>query len=123
MDLKQGAMGGMLAQDIEQLKAIMGAPVSVSYSPVNGATINLDAIPNDMFVSLTPATDLDSLTLVVPPESVGRENQALRIRSTRNIASLVIAGAATIDNAEVMLSANGVTVFFKFAPNTWSRTV
>ena len=108
------------------IAAAMGptlAPVSVSYSPLNGATVTLPAVPNDLFVTLTPATDLATLTLVLPPESVGRENQALRIRSTRNIASLVIAGAATIDNAEVMLSANGVTVFFKFAPNTWSRTV
>lgn len=108
------------------IKAAMGpalAPVSVSYSPANGATITLASIPNDMFVNLTPAADLANLTIVVPPESVNRENQALRIRSTRNIGSLLITGATTIDNAEVMLSANGVTVFFKFAPNTWSRTV
>jgi len=108
------------------IEAAMGpalAPVSVSYSPVNGATVTLPAVPNDLFVTLTPATDLAALTLVLPPESAGRENQALRIRSTRNIVSLMITGATTIDNAEVMLSANGVTVFFKFAPNTWSRTV
>lgn len=114
---------GMTQAATEAMIESVLAPVSVSYSPANGATITLASIPNDLFVSLTPAADLTSLTLVVPPESVGRKNQALRIRSTRNIASLVIVGATTIDNAEVMLNANGVTVFFKFAPNTWSRTV
>lgn len=108
------------------IEAAMGPalnPVSVGYSPTDGATVTLPAVPNDLFVTLTPATDLVSLTLVLPPESADRENQALRIRSTRNIVSLVITGATTVDNADVMLSANGVTVFFKFAPNTWSRTV
>jgi len=98
-------------------------PVSATYSPTEGQTITLPAVPNDLFVNLTPAADRALVTLVLPPENVGRENQALRIRSTRNIASLMITGATTVDNAEVMLSANGVTVFFKFAPNTWSRTV
>jgi hypothetical protein len=108
------------------IEAAMGpalAPVSVEYSPASGATVTLPAVPNDLFVTLTPAADLATLTLVLPPESADRENQALRIRSTRNIVSLVITGATTVDNADVMLSANGVTVFFKFAPNTWSRTV
>lgn len=98
-------------------------PVSLSYAPTEGSTVTLPAVPNDLFVTLTPAADLALLTLVLPPESADRENQALRIRSTRNIASLMITGATTVDNAEVMLPANGVTVFFKFAPNTWSRTV
>lgn len=123
MDLKQGAMGGMMAQDIEQIKSMMGSPLSLSFVPTNASTINLPSISNDMFVNLSPTTDLSTLTIVLPSESAGRENQALRIRSTRNIASLVITGATTVDNAEVMLSANGVTVFFKFAPNTWSRTI
>lgn len=108
------------------IQAAMGpalSPVSVAFSPTNGSTVTMPAVPNDLFVTLTPATDLANLTLVLPPESADRENQALRIRSTRNISSLVITGATTIDNADVMLSANGVTVFFKFAPNTWSRTV
>lgn len=114
---------GMTAAATQAMIGAALAPVSVGYSPANGATVTLPAVPNDLFVTLTPATDLSTLTLVLPPESADRENQALRIRSTRNIASLLITGATTIDNAEVMLSANGVTVFFKFAPNTWSRTV
>lgn len=114
------------AEVSQMIDAAMGpafSPVSLSYSPVNGSTITMPAIPNDMFVNLTPAVALASLTIVVPPESAGRENQALRIRSTQNIASLMIVGATTIDNSDVMLSANGVTVFFKFASNIWSRTV
>lgn len=105
------------------IDAAMGSPVSLSYTPIEGATVTLPAVPNDMFVTLSPAADRSLVTVVLPPDSAGRENQGLRIRSTRNIASLMITGATTVDNAEVMLSANSVTVFFKFAPNTWSRVV
>jgi len=114
---------GMTAAATQAMIGTALAPVSVSYTPTNGSTVTLPTVSNDLFVTLTPAADLATLTMVLPPESADRQNQALRIRSTRNIASLLITGATTVDNADVMLSANGVTVFFKFAPNTWSRTV
>ena len=97
--------------------------VSLSESPGEGGTVTLPAIPNDIFLTLSPAADRSLVTVVLPPESADRQNQALRIRSTRNITSLMITGATTVDNSEVMLNANSVTVFFKFAPDTWSRTV
>lgn len=98
-------------------------PVNVSYTPINGQTIDLPDTDRDMFVNLTPATDLSTLTVVLPPETASRENQRLVMRSSRNITEITVTGATTIDNAIVMLSAGSVTVFFKFAPNLWSRTV
>lgn len=109
--------------EMMQTEGLLYPSVSVSYTPTNGGTAVLPEVPNDMFVSLNPATDIATFTLVLPPESMGRNNQALRIRTSRNINSLLIKGAQTVDNSDVMLPANGVTVFFKFAPNTWSRTV
>lgn len=97
--------------------------VSVSYTPTEGQTISLPATDKDLFVNLTPATDLNQLTIQLPPEASSRDNQRLVMRSSRNIAEITVIGATTVDNAIVMLNAGSVTVFFKFEPNLWSRTV
>lgn len=105
------------------IESELRAKVNVAYSPINGQTINLPQSGDDIFVNLTPAADLATLQINLPPEGVSREGQAVRIRSSRNIAQISVAGAPTVDNYIVMLNAGSVTVFFKFAPNVWSRTV
>lgn len=97
--------------------------LSVAYTPTEGQTISLPATDRDLFVNLTPATDLATLIVELPPEPASRDNQRLVMRSSRNITEITVTGATTIDNAIVMLNAGSVTVFFKFAPNLWSRTV
>ena len=97
--------------------------LSVGYAPTEGQTISLPATDRDLCVTLTPAVDLAAITIEMPPEAASRDNQRLVMRSSRNIAEITVTGATTIDNAITMLNAGSVTVFFKFAPNLWSRTV
>ncbi|WP_110970886.1 hypothetical protein [Pseudomonas huaxiensis] len=108
---------------IEQAMGQAMDPVNVSYTPAEGQTISLPATDRDLFVNLTPAADLNAITVILPAEALSRDNQRLVMRSSRNIAEITVTGATTIDNAIVMLNAGSVTVFFKFAPNLWSRTV
>lgn len=108
---------------IEQAMGQAMDPVNVTYTPTEGQTISLPATDRDLFVNLTPAGDLDAITIVLPAEASSRDNQRLVMRSSRNITEITVTGATTIDNAIVMLNAGSVTVFFKFAPNLWSRTV
>lgn len=108
---------------IEQAMGQAMDPVNVSYTPAEGQTISLPATDRDLFVNLTPAADLNAITVVLPAEASSRDNQRLVMRSSRNITEITVTGATTIDNAIVMLNAGSVTVFFKFAPNLWSRTV
>lgn len=99
------------------------ARVNVAVTPTEGQVIVLPSTGRDLFVNLTPATDLAAITVTLPPEAVSGQNQRLVMRSSRNITAVTVNGATTVDNAEVMLNAGSVTVFFKFAPNLWSRTV
>ena len=108
---------------IEQAMGQAMDPVNVSYTPAEGQTISLPATDRDLFVNLTPAADLNAITVALPTEASSRDNQRLVMRSSLNIAEITVTGATTIDNAIVMLNSGSVTVFFKFAPNIWSRTV
>ncbi|MFV3289171.1 hypothetical protein ACNFBR_10560 [Pseudomonas sp. NY11955] len=108
---------------IEQAMGQAMDPMNVTYTPTEGQMISLPATDRDLFVNLTPAGDLNAITVSLPPEATSRDNQRLVMRSSRNITEITVTGATTIDNAIVMLNAGSVTVFFKFAPNLWSRTV
>ena len=108
---------------IEQAMGQAMNPVNVTYSPTEGEAISLPETDRDLFVNLKPAADLASITIELPPEASSRDNQRLVMRSSRNITEITVTGATTIDNAIVMLNAGSVTVFFKFEPNLWSRTV
>lgn len=108
---------------IEQAMGQAMDPVNVTYTPAEGQTISLPATDRDLFVNLTPAGDLNAITIELPPEASSRDNQRLVMRSSRNIIEITVTGATTIDNSTVMLNSGSVTVFFKFAPNLWSRTV
>lgn len=118
-DLSRSDIQTMIEQSMGQAMD----PVNVTYSPTEGQTVSLPATDQDLFVNLTPAGDLGAITVVLPTEASSRENQRLVMRSSRNITEITVTGATTIDNAIVMLNAGSVTVFFKFAPNLWSRTV
>ncbi|MBA6090022.1 hypothetical protein H4C81_14130 [Pseudomonas monteilii] len=118
-DLDQAAVQQMIDEALGQAMD----QLNVTYTPTEGQTISLPATDQDLFVNLTPATDLNQLTIQLPPESSSRDNQRLVMRSSRNITEITVIGATTVDNAIVMLNAGSVTVFFKFAPNLWSRTV
>lgn len=118
-DISRSAIQTMINSSVDDATGRM----SVGYAPTDGQTISLPATDRDLFVNLTPATDLSTLTIELPPEAASRDNQRLVMRSSRNITEITVIGATTIDNAIVMLNSGSVTVFFKFAPNLWSRTV
>ncbi len=118
-DLSRSDIQAMIEQAMGQIMD----PVNVTYTPTEGQTISLPATDRDLFVNLTPAGDLNAITVVLPPEASSRDNQRLVMRSSRNILEITVTGATTIDNSTVMLNSGSVTVFFKFAPNLWSRTV
>lgn len=118
-DLDQAAVQQMIDETLGQAMD----QLNVTYTPTEGQTISLPSTDQDLFVNLTPATDLSQLTVQLPPEAFSRDNQRLVMRSSRNITEVTVIGATTVDNAIVMLNAGSVTVFFKFAPNLWSRTV
>lgn len=118
-----GVTMDMVSQAITEQVGDMMTPDNITVSPTEGETVNLPQTSRDLFVTLDPATDLDAITIVLPAESASRDNQALRMRTTRNIAEITVTGASTIDNYLVMLNSGSVTVFFKFSSNTWSRVV
>jgi hypothetical protein len=113
----------MVSQAITEQVGEMSMPDSLTIQPAEGETVELPQTSRDLFVTLDPASDLDSITIVLPSEAASRDTQALRIRTTRNIGQITVTGAVTIDNYLVMLNSGSVTVFFKFSSNTWSRVV
>jgi hypothetical protein len=114
---------GMTPAQVVNVMQQESKPLILSYSPTNGQTIALPQTDSDLFVNITPSTDLAALSIVLPSEGNSSEGQAVRIRSSRNIGEITVSGATTVDNFIVMLNSGSVTVFFKFAPNVWSRTV
>ncbi len=92
-------------------------------TPTEGSQVQCPSTSRNLTVRLQAATDLEDVTLWVPPESASVTGQRLFIRTDRTIGQLTVAGepGVTVDNAMVNLAPGDSAVFYKFGDNSWSR--
>lgn len=117
---------GSGSSDVSAQMAELQRRLTVAYSsvvPTEGMAVSCPSTDQDVDLQLKPATDLNLITVTLPPESVSRLGQRVFIRSTRQIAEMDVSGATTVDNWSVMFNPGDCVVFFKSDTNTWSRVV
>lgn len=91
--------------------------------PVEGGTITLPNVDDEIVLNMAPATDLTNLTINLPGNNPGKVGQRIFIASTRQISNVTVSGALPVNNNVVMFSPGDNVVFFRNQPSSWSRLI
>lgn len=114
-DLDQAAVEQMLAdaQRGEEFAAV----------PTEGGTVQLPSTGKNLTVRLRSTTDLDAVTLLLPPEPASTTGQRVFIRTDSAIGALTVEGGTgvTVDDWTVNMQPSSNVIFYKFDDNIWSR--
>lgn len=111
---------GITQQEIEDLRALMD-PMVIIMTPVEGETVSLPATIREIILNLEPATDLESVNLILPTNDIPREGQRIFVSSARQIEQLTATSTNPVNGGIVMYSTGDNFVWLQNKGKTWSR--